>query len=133
MDKTLTYKLDELNKALVTLDTALRARKGDKALIRDATVQRFEYSFELCWKTCKIFLLKQYGVGASSPKECFRALRAGKFVSDAEAEKLLKMTDDRNVTTHTYDEVFAKRMVKRIKNYYTLMYKIAQKIQEYKK
>ena len=123
MDQTLKYKLQAFKKALATLKEALDANisDGNNAFIRDAAIQRFEYSFELCWKVCKVFLLERFGVNAPSPKECFRALRVHDFVSDIETEKLLQMVDDRNKTTHTYDELFAKQLVTRIQEYHILM------------
>lgn len=123
MDQTLVYKLETFKKALTTLGEALDAHAQDEgdSFIRDASIQRFEYSFELCWKACKVFLLERFGTNAPSPKECFRALRVNNLVSDAETEKLLQMVDDRNKTTHTYDEVFAKQLIERIKEYHAVM------------
>lgn len=36
-------------------------------------------------------------------------------------QTLVYKVDDRNKTTHTYDEAFAKQLVERIKEYYFLM------------
>lgn len=123
MDQTLDSKLKEFKKALNSLDQALREKRND--LIRDSVIKRFEYTFELCWKTAKIFLSEQHGAEVFSPKECFRELRKNKLISDEETEILLEMTDDRNEIIHTYNEKFSDRLYEEIlKRYYKLIVKI---------
>jgi nucleotidyltransferase substrate binding protein (TIGR01987 family) len=120
MDKTLKLKLKDFNKALLTLEEALKARKNK--FIRDAAIKRFEYCFELAWKTAKLFLLEDYGVDSFSPKECFRQLRKNKLISDSEAEKFLEMADDRNEIIHTYNDKFAEELYQKItKKHYFLI------------
>lgn len=130
MDQTLVYKLEAFKKALATLREALDAHASNEGdtFIRDASIQRFEYSFELCWKACKVFLLERFGTSTPSPKECFRALRVHSLLSDAETETLLQMVDDRNKTTHTYDEAFAKQLIERIKEYHALMQAVFDRV-----
>ena len=40
--------LNDLNKALLRLDEALKQPEND--FVRDAAIQRFEFCFELAWK-----------------------------------------------------------------------------------
>ena len=123
MDNALNLKLKEFKKVLTTLKKALNQRKND--LIRDSVIKRFEYSFELCWKTVKIFLNEKFGMDIFSPKESFRELRKNKLISDKQTELLLEMTDDRNKIIHVYDEDFSDELYKKIKeNYFDLMQKI---------
>jgi len=89
MDQTLNLKLNEFRETLNSLEVALKEEKND--LIRDSVIKRFEYNFELCWKTAKVFLSQKFGVDIFSPKECFRELRRNKLLSDKETELLLKM------------------------------------------
>ncbi|MDD5528341.1 MAG: HI0074 family nucleotidyltransferase substrate-binding subunit [Patescibacteria group bacterium] len=112
MDKTLKLRLKDFNKALLTLEEAIKTRKNK--FVRDASIKRFEYCFELAWKTAKLFLLDNFGVEASSPKECFRQLGKNKLVSDSEVEKFLEMADDRNEIIHTYNDKFAEELYRRI-------------------
>ncbi|MFH1541378.1 MAG: HI0074 family nucleotidyltransferase substrate-binding subunit [Elusimicrobiota bacterium] len=123
MDNTLILKLKKFQKTLITLKEALDERKND--LIRDSVIKRFEYTFELCWKTIKVFLNEKFGIDIFSPKECFRELRKNKLISDEQTELLLRMTDDRNKIIHTYDEDFSDELYKKIKgDYYNLFKKI---------
>ena len=54
MANTLNLKLKEFKKALASLIGALGEKKSD--LVRDSVIKRFEYTFELAWKSAKMFL-----------------------------------------------------------------------------
>jgi len=121
MDKTINLKLDDFQKALTHLEVALQKKLDEDDFIRDAVVQRFEYTFEICFKTVKLFLLKNFGIEEGSPKGVFRSLLQTKLVKPSEIEVLLQMVDDRNKTTHTYDELFIETLYIQIQKYYKLM------------
>lgn len=95
---------------------------------RDAIVKRFEYSFELCWKTIKEFLSTNFGSSIMYPKEAFRGLVKLEMISPEETEILIIMVDDRNFTAHTYDEEFINGLVKRLPRYYEVMEKVMKLI-----
>ena len=123
MDKTLNLKLEQFKKTLSGLKKSLEEEKND--LVRDSAIKRFEYSYELCWKTVKMFLSEKFGEDIFSPKECFRVLRKNKLISDEETELLLQMTDDRNQIIHTYSEVFSEELYEDIsQSYYQLLEKV---------
>lgn len=91
------------------------------AVERDAAIQRFEYSFEATWKAAQRFLYVFEGVDAGSPKACVRAAREASLLTDADAAAALAMTDDRNLTAHTYNETLAKRIFSRLPGHLALM------------
>lgn len=123
MDSALSLKLNKYKQTLVSLELALKEEKS--ALARDSAVKRFEYTYELCWKTAKVFLSEHFGVQVFSPKECFRELRKNGLVSDEETELLLIMTDNRNEIIHTYNEQFSIELYEIIKEkYFTLLTRI---------
>ena|SRR3989338_10563372 len=124
MDKTLDLKFAEFSKALSTLKEALDMFDLKNILVRDATIKRFEYSYELCWKTSKVYLKEIKGEIVVGPKECFKMLGKHGFLSPEEIEKSLNMVDDRNETTHAYGETFVQELYPRIREYYQLMAKI---------
>ncbi len=75
--------------------------------IRDAVIQRFEFCWELSWKTLRLWL-EYLGIEALSPREIFKAaLRHGLIVDGNAWSELQRM---RNLTTHTYDEKLAGRV-----------------------
>jgi len=111
--------------ALCTLDDILREPGG--TIVRDAAIQRFEYTFEAVWKLLKSYLLARQGIDAGSPKTCFReALKVGLFTQE-QVEQALVMTDDRNLTSHTYIEAIAVQVYSRIASYATLMKAVVDK------
>lgn len=116
MDKTLELKLEDFKKALKTLEDVLTEEYSQ--IIRDAVIKRFEYCFELCWKTSKVFLSDHLGTDVFAPKQCFRELRKNQLMSDEDTELLIKMNDERNEVIHTYREEFAEELHERIKKYY---------------
>ena len=116
MDQTLDLKLKEFQKTLASLEMALKEQKSD--LVRDSVIKRFEYTFEIGWKTAKIFLSQKFGVDIFSPKECFREMRKNKLISDEDTEVSLKMTDHRNEIIHTYNEDFSDEVCEKIKEDY---------------
>jgi len=129
MDKTLNLKLKDFQKALKTLDEALKKKKND--IVRDSVIKRFEYAFELCWKTAKLYLRESHGLDTASPKDCFRKLRNSEIISDKETEVLLQMTNDRNQAIHTYNEKYANELYKKIsKKYYNLIKKVYNQLKK---
>ncbi len=81
------------------------------AMNRDAAIQRFEFCFELGWK----FLQKSLrfvGIECSSPRAC---LQAGFRQGWLPEEPWLAMLTDRNLTSHTYDEVLAQQVYERLR------------------
>ncbi|MBI5306640.1 nucleotidyltransferase substrate binding protein [Candidatus Wolfebacteria bacterium] len=98
--------------ALQRLQEALEAEKT--VLNRDASIQRFEFVFELAWKICKVFL-KEQGFICRSPKKCMK--EAFKFGLIKDDSAWLNMIEDRNLTAHTYKEKIAEAIFSRLSNY----------------
>lgn len=99
--------LTPFQKALESLEAVLAVPKDD--IVRDATIQRFEYTYELAWKMTKRHL-EWAGTEADSltRKSLFReAARIGLI---ADAEPWFDYNEARNLTSHTYDEVRAEEV-----------------------
>ncbi len=122
----LRERLQSCEAALATLGEALSLPFS--VIVRDAASQRFEYSFESTWKLLKGYLEAQEGIICNSPKGCFRgALQVG-LLSRSETETCLIMTDDRNLTSHTYLESLAERLYAQLPVYLTVMQSLAKQI-----
>lgn len=116
---TLNTSLATAHRALASLEAALAEPYG--VIVRDACLQRFEYTFEAVWKLLKVWLHDQQGIDVGSPKACFReTLRVGLLTAE-QVEQLLLMTDDRNLTSHTYVEAVAQTVFSRIPGHARLM------------
>ena len=97
--------LDPLKKAVASLRDALSQPKNPYT--RDATIQRFEYTFELAWKLTRR-RLAQSGVEAFNLKELFRAAARQGLVD--EVEPWFAYLKGRNLTSHTYNENTAEEV-----------------------
>ncbi len=107
-------EINKLRKALVSLEAIyLQPNREDRSNI-DATIQRFEFTFELFWKTMKTFL-NQKGVEVNYPKDVLKEAYASHFLEDEAI--WLGMIKDRNLTSHTYDEALADEIFNRMKGY----------------
>lgn len=95
---------------------------------RDASIQRFEFSFEACWKAAKQYLYDIEGIDVASPKGVIRSLREVDLLSDQETILGLNMVNDRNLTVHTYNEELAKKIHSSIGRYYELLITIIKEI-----
>lgn len=93
-------------------------------IVRDATIQRFEYSFEAVWKFLKEYLRVREGIVCHAPKSCFREAQTAGLLNEEEALQCLEMTDDRNMTSHTYREEIARLLYDKRKTYGPLMQKL---------
>jgi len=69
MRKTDSLRAD-LAAAIARLEEALALPKD--AIVRDSAIQRFEISFELCWKFLKAYLEAEHNAYCTSPRTCFR-------------------------------------------------------------
>ena len=96
-------------------------------IVRDATIQRFEYTFEALWKFIQAYLNENEGIIAASPKAVFRELLPLGFLNEDEVAECLEMTDSRNDTVHTYKEIVATLIFSRIPQYVSLIEKILSK------
>ncbi len=93
-------------KALSSLTEVLKEKKTD--IVRDATIQRFEYTFELSWKILKRYIESQNHTLEPSIKNVFR--EAGKLGLIESVEDWFDFLEARNLTSHTYEESIAERV-----------------------
>jgi nucleotidyltransferase substrate binding protein (TIGR01987 family) len=101
----LAFHISRLEKALITLDEVLALPFS--VVVRDATIQRFEYCFELSWKVLKK-ALKIEGVEVNSPRQALRSAFEIGYLEDIDI--WFEMLEDRNMTSHTYDPDIADKV-----------------------
>ncbi|RTZ72029.1 MAG: nucleotidyltransferase [Gammaproteobacteria bacterium] len=105
--------IERLKQAVARLEDALGRVRDD--LDRDGAIQRFEFTVELLWKTLAIQLEYQ-GITCQSPRNCIKlAFRHGLIEDD---ELLLDMIEDRNRSSHVYNEKTAEEIFTRISKLY---------------
>lgn len=94
----------EFEKALVALEKALHEPQND--IVRDATIQRFEFCAELAWKSAK----KVMGTASTAPKTVIREMAQNGLIEDIEF--WLESIDKRNLSSYTYNEDLAEQVYK---------------------
>lgn len=97
---------------------------------RDSKIQRFEFTVDLLWKFLKDYLEVRLRspVEIASPREVFRSSLVCKSISDHEYFVLMRAIDDRNLTSHTYNEVLAQEVSERIDGYYPVIKAIIDRL-----
>jgi len=80
-------------------------QKSFTDLEKEGIVQRFEYTFELVWKTLKDYLESQ-DVIAEFPRDIFKQAFHYNLIDDGEI--WMDMLEKRNLLSHTYNEKNAK-------------------------
>jgi len=83
--------------------------------IRDAAIQRFEFTFELAWKTTMRVEQTSGLESGTWPRQVIKvAFKVGWIDDD---ELWLKMLEDRNRTSHTYNQMIAEEIFNRLPDY----------------
>lgn len=114
----LNAKLSNFRNALQRLKEAVfELEKSDVSdIVRDGVIQRFEFTYELAWKTTKEYLEDLGITDRNSPKAVIKEAFAQKLISNEET--WLLMLKDRNMTSHVYKEEMAEEIADRIKKFY---------------
>lgn len=119
MDR-LAQRIEIARQAVATLDEL--AHQPPSKIVRDAAIQRFEYSFEAAWKAAQAVLRERFGVDLASPKPVIRASFENGLLEEGEARTALAMADHRNLTAHTYNEALADEIFAAIPAYRHLLH-----------
>jgi len=118
----------EYSNAVGRLKEALEEKEND--IIIDGVLHRFEFTFELAWKTMKDYL-EYVGVieKTGSPREIIKSAFEYGMLEDGEA--WIKMMLARNSLSHLYDEAKSREVYQDIKNlYFNLLRKLENKFDE---
>lgn len=102
---------------------ALQIAKSD--LEKAGTIQYFEFTYELAWKTLKR-ILNGRGKYLNSPKPIFREAALERLIDDPEL--WFDFTKDRNETVHTYNKLIANNIFKDLHLFDIEMIKLIEKI-----
>ena len=114
MNRFIQRKEDYL-KALERLKEALNEEESE--IVIDGVLHRFEFTFELAWKTIKDYL-EYSGIidGIGSPREIIKTAFEQGIIDDG--ENWIKMMLARNSLSHLYDENKSRKIYIEIKEIY---------------
>ena len=117
MGKRWEERLEDLEKAINRLEEAIEeSKKVDFSTLKDGVIQRFEFTLELSWKTLKHFLNSEGVDAGTTPKSTVK--EAFKLDVLKNIDIWLEMLDDRNLTSHIYNQAIAEEIYERIVSRY---------------
>lgn len=118
----LQLKMMDLDRANQRLQEVVDNQTVEQGIIIDATIQRFEFTFELSWKLMKHVLAYNGVTNVNSPRGAIREAFKQGYIEDA--QKWLIMLDDRNRTSHTYDLDTAQDIFSKVQSTYADLLKV---------
>lgn len=113
MKDKLKSQISQLTKALARLKEALDFPKT--AMNKDASIQRFEFSFELCWKLMQGIAQEKGLVEILTPRDSIRTAAQLKLINNVEL--WFDFLKDRNLSSHLYDEGVSLNIYEDIKKF----------------
>ncbi|HDH31649.1 MAG TPA: DUF86 domain-containing protein [Candidatus Wolfebacteria bacterium] len=116
--------IKQFQKAVQRLDEVLQEKKTN--IVRDSAIQRFEFTFDLAWKTIKAFLEDNQGLSCLSPKDCFKEAFRQKLIDYEDI--WLDVLSLRNKTVHTYNEKLAEEVYSHLFKILPYFQKLLEKI-----
>jgi len=108
-------RLKDFEKSAARLKEAA-SKKEFSDLEKDGVIQRFEFTFELAWKTLKDYLENQGFSGIASPKKALQKSFSMDLASDGNV--WINMLEDRNRMSHPYSRAASEKIFQNIKKYY---------------
>lgn len=112
-------RFHNFDRAFVLLRSAFDEHKVDQLsdLEQEGIIQRFEYSYELAWKTMKDYL-EENGVIITpvTPRNVIKEAFAAGMIENGQV--WIDMMLHRNLLAHTYDFSKFKEVLKAIENHY---------------
>ncbi|NBV28155.1 hypothetical protein EBR43_00505 [bacterium] len=122
--KKIRLEISKLEKSLLNLESTqfISMDKNIYAIcetyLMDACIKRFELTFDLLWKTLRVFFYYK-GIELHYPKD---VLKEGYLTDYLEDELLwLRMLQDYNISAYSYDDTLASDLFKRIQLYIPLI------------
>ena len=95
-------------------------------LLQEGLIQRFEYTHELAWKVMKDYAEYQ---GYTDIKGSRDAIRKSLEMRIIDSPKWMESIEDRNQTSHNYDDETVKEIFKAVMNeYYPLFVKFEKEM-----
>jgi len=107
-------RFSNLKNSFEVLERAIKIENPSE-VEKGGIIQFYEVSLELAWKTLKDFLESE-GFIVKSPREAIKT--AFQYGILEKGELWLEALNDRNLTTHLYDEAEANKVIDKIKNNY---------------
>ncbi|MCH8539461.1 MAG: nucleotidyltransferase substrate binding protein [Opitutales bacterium] len=124
-------RLQQFEKASGLLFEALERSVFELSqLEQEGVIQRFEYTFELAWKTLKDLLFYE-GFDLKSPRDVIRQAFTSEYLNEEDTEQMIDALNKRNLLSHTYEEATAREALTEIQdNYAPALHRLLRTLQE---
>ncbi len=116
IEKEIRWKqrLNNFEKAYRLFTEAVLVYPDLNVLEQEGLVKRFEYTFELAWKTLKDYLETEGFLIEKSPRGVIKRCIVAEYISNGQL--WMEMLEARNSTSHEYDERILRELVHNIVN-----------------
>jgi nucleotidyltransferase substrate binding protein (TIGR01987 family) len=123
-------KFANYEKALAQLTEGIEENRNTVSnLIKEGTIQRFEFTHELAWKVMKDFLIYEGINDIIGSRSAIREAFNKDLLEDGQS--WMEMIESQNRTVHTYDEaILEEEFHKVVDRYYPLLVKFRSKMTE---
>lgn len=112
-------RFQNFEKSLQYLEQALNIPEPD-IIQKAGLIQFFEMSFELAWNVLKDYLEEQGFVEIKSPRSALKKSFETGLIPDGHS--WMKLLEDRNITSHAYDEATVEMITRLVRQkYYPLL------------
>jgi nucleotidyltransferase substrate binding protein (TIGR01987 family) len=125
-DKDIRWKqrFGNFQNSLHYLEEAMKIKNPD-IIQKAGLIQFFEMSFELSWNVLKDYLEEQGFAGIKSPRDTIKKAFQIDLITNGHV--WMEALENRNLTSHTYDEKTADRVTKNIiAIYYPLLKEVSE-------
>jgi nucleotidyltransferase substrate binding protein (TIGR01987 family) len=120
--------LNKLRKSVIIISEKTDFEDEIDELLIEGIIQRFEYTHELAWNVMKDYAEYQGYTDIRGSRDAIRKALSINIIDDA---NWMNTIEDRNQTSHDYDDETAKRIFENIKNiYFPLFCKFEEKMTE---
>ena len=116
----------QFKKALGRFEEILQEKKTE--IVRDSAILRFEFTFDVAWKTLKEYLENKKDIICKSPSDCFRSAYQQGIIRYNNI--WIQMTKSRNAAVHTYKEALAKALYKKLPGYLKMFQELAESLKK---
>ena len=106
----------DLKKAFSKLQEAVNKEGELDELEKDGVIQRFEFTFELVWKTLQDYFGQQGFENIATPKKILKKAYETGIIKNEES--WIEMLGDRNKMSHIYNQTESENIFENIKDKY---------------
>lgn len=119
-----------LKSLATTIDRMENERYNNYEECRDSLIQRFEYCADTFWKYLRDFVRVKFNIEIelARPKAVFKECSEINLISQQELSALINLIEDRNLTSHGYNENIAESIGSRISTHYGTMFNIINRL-----